>query len=147
LSLERTALCPQKRLRSSVRTRRLTAASIGCWKTDGVARRASIDEKCFIPVARKLVYGITADIASVQVIVDFQVPIQIQLLVDELQQPVETACAHNDLYWPITFMSMQHSGYSAHLSGTIAVILLVGSFTRLFPIAHAPGQYCSLQLG
>jgi len=56
---------------------------------------APCDQKCLLLVARKLVNGITADIASVQMIVDLQLPIQIQLLVDELQQPAKTACAHN----------------------------------------------------
>jgi acetolactate synthase regulatory subunit len=54
-----------------------------------------MDEKGFIPVARKLVNGITADIASIQMIVNAQLPIQIQLLVDQLQKPPKTASAHN----------------------------------------------------
>ena len=63
----------------------------------------AIDEKCFIPVARKLVNGITADIASVQMIVNLQFPVQIQLLVDELQQPPKTASAHNTPAAPSPF--------------------------------------------
>jgi len=45
----------------------------------------AMDGKCFIPVARKPAKGVTADIASIQMIVKLQLPIQIQLLVDELQ--------------------------------------------------------------
>jgi hypothetical protein len=54
-----------------------------------------MNKTCFAQVARKLVHGITADIAQVQMIVDLQLLIQIQLLVDELHKPPKAACAHS----------------------------------------------------
>jgi hypothetical protein len=55
----------------------------------------AIDRQYPIPVARELVNSVTADIASVQMIVDLELGIQIQLLVEELQQPPKTASAHS----------------------------------------------------
>jgi hypothetical protein len=74
----------------------------------------TIDQECFILVSRKLVNGVSADSASVQMTVDLQLPIQIQLLVDELQQPAKTAGAHNAPYGLIILSSalisvFQHS--------------------------------------
>jgi hypothetical protein len=57
----------------------------------------AIDDKCLIPIARNLTNSISADTASVQMIVDLQLSIQIQLLVDQLQKTIKTACAHNTL--------------------------------------------------
>ena len=68
----------------------------------------SIEEECFTLVSRKLVNGVPADSASVQMTVNLQLPIQIQLLVDELQQAVKTACAHNAPYGLIPLTSVQH---------------------------------------
>lgn len=78
----------------------------------------AINEQCVILVAHKLVNGITADIASIQVTVDLQLPIQIQLPVYELQEPVKTACAHIAPFGPIALMSVtQHLFYRQdHLS-------------------------------
>jgi hypothetical protein len=52
-------------------------------------------EKCSIQVARKLVDGVTAYVASVQMIVDFKLLVQIQLLVGKLQQVFKIACTHS----------------------------------------------------
>jgi hypothetical protein len=105
----------------------------------------TIDEKCPIPVARKVVSGITADIAAVQMIAELKLPIRIQLIVDELQQPVKAACTHDAPYGPIALTSVQHSVRSVQPIGTITNILLMGSFARLFPFAHTSGQDCSCQ--
>jgi hypothetical protein len=74
----------------------------------------SIEEECFTLVSRKLVNGVPADSASVQMTVNLQLPIQIQLLVDELQQPAKTASAQNAPCGPIPLSSVlisvfQHS--------------------------------------
>jgi len=53
--------------------------------------RRAIDKERSSQVARKLVNGITADIASVQVIVDLELAVCIQLLVEQLQEAAETA--------------------------------------------------------
>jgi hypothetical protein len=42
-----------------------------------------------------MVDGVSADIASVQMLVDFKLLIQIQLLVDELQQVFKIAWVHS----------------------------------------------------
>jgi hypothetical protein len=76
----------------------------------------------FKPVARKLVIGIPADIASVQMIVNLQLPIQVQLLVGELQQPAKIAYAH---------------------SSPNSNMLPTASLARLFRTAHDEGQDCS----
>jgi hypothetical protein len=82
----------------------------------GVAWRRTIrtiGEGCQI-LSRKLVNGVSADSASVQMTVNLQLPIQIQLPVDELQQPAKTASARNAPYVPIPLSSVpisvfQHS--------------------------------------
>jgi hypothetical protein len=66
-------------------------------------------EKGFIPVPRKMVNGVTADIASVQMIIGRELLIQIQLFVDELQQPIKIACAHSTSCRPVTLRSLQSS--------------------------------------
>jgi hypothetical protein len=56
---------------------------------------------CFASIPRKFVNGIAADLASVQMMIDLQLPVQIQPFVDELHQPVKTAFAHIALSTPV----------------------------------------------
>ena len=77
---------PEGRGRNS---RALQALEGVCW----LGRYATV-RYCLIPILRKLAHGITANIATVQMSVDFQQPIQIQLLVDEPKQLVKTAFVH-----------------------------------------------------
>jgi hypothetical protein len=77
-----------------------------------------MDEGCSAQFAQKVVSGIAANAASVQMIVDLQLPIQIQLFVDELQQPVKAACAHNAPWQTIAPTSVPNSVDSAHRIST-----------------------------
>ena len=94
LNTRRTALLPE-RLRSSGGTRRSCSRVCRVLDDERFQAVCAIDRQYPIPVARELVNSVTADIASVQMIVDLELGIQIQLLVEELQQPPKTASAHS----------------------------------------------------
>ena len=53
-----------------------------------------------VPVSRNLIYGITTDLAGVDVIQYLELVIETQLLVQELHQLLETACIHMPLQLP-----------------------------------------------
>jgi hypothetical protein len=55
----------------------------------------TMNEICFIAIARYLIYGIAANSACVQVIENFQLVIKGQLLVQQLNKLFEAACVHN----------------------------------------------------
>jgi hypothetical protein len=52
------------------------------------------NKQSVIAVARQLVNSIATDIASVQMVIDFQLPIKIQFFVDELQELVKSTGLH-----------------------------------------------------
>jgi hypothetical protein len=66
----------------------------------------ALAEKCHVSIPRKLVNGIAADLAAVQMTVDLQLPIQIQLFVEESQKPVKTACAHTPPFTSVAPISV-----------------------------------------
>jgi Fe2+ or Zn2+ uptake regulation protein len=69
-----------------------------------------------------------------------QLPIQIQLLVDELQQFVKAARIHNA---PTTIPSFYRNLHAIDATIIVDIILLTGSFACLFRIAHASDQDCT----
>jgi len=61
----------------------------------------AVDKVCFITIARYLINSIAADGACVQVIQHFQLFVEIQLLVEQLNQLLETACSHIASRYPL----------------------------------------------
>jgi hypothetical protein len=52
------------------------------------------DEIRIVSIAGYLVYRISANLARVEVIQNFQLLVQVQFLIQQLHQPLKTACAH-----------------------------------------------------
>lgn len=56
-----------------------------------------MDKKSFIAIMGYLIYRVAANLACVQMVQNFQLFVQIQLVVEQQYQILKTACVHNKL--------------------------------------------------